>query len=222
MQVHLPPKTEHLKVMARAVWTLQIILLLSGCAAIQIAGEVDRGRRAYLEGRPDVALNDFLRAAEQDPGYRYINSILSQGVWTYVGRAYYATGKYSQARQALKKAHSLHKDDYLADLYLGLALAKEDQRQRALQEINAGLTGLRNWLDWVQKYDPDGWLWDPSGDLRREIDKDLALISGREFSWNELISTGEWLGRKFEEEIDLVRKDQFNMEQRDSDDNRDN
>jgi tetratricopeptide (TPR) repeat protein len=222
MKAHLPPKTERLKVMVRAVWTLQIFLLLSGCAAIQIAGEVDRGRRAYLEGHPDVALNDFLRAAEQDPGYRYINSILSQGVWTYVGRAYYETGKYSQARRALEKAHSLHKDDYLADLYLGLALAKEDQRQRGLQEIHAGLTGLRSWLDWVQQYDPEGWLWDPSGDLRREIDKDLAMISRREFSWNELISSGEWLGKKFEEEIDLVRRDQFNMEQRDSDDNRDN
>ena len=74
----------------------------------------------------------------------------------------------------------------------------------------------------MQKYDPDGWLWDPSGDLRREIDKDLALISGREFSWNELISSGEWLGKKFEEEIDLVRKDKFNMEQMGSDNNRDN
>ena len=221
MKANLPSKTEYLKILVHATCALQVFLLLAGCASIQVAGDVERGRRALLIGHPEVALNDFQRAAQQDPRYRYNNSILRQGVWTYVGRAYYDLGKFSEARQSLEKAQSLYKNDYLADLYLGLALAKEDNRQRALQQITAGLRGLRNWLDWVQQYDPDGWLWDPGGDLRSEINKDLEMISGREFSWNELISSGEWLGKKFEEEIDLVRRDQFREQQRDSDDSRD-
>jgi tetratricopeptide (TPR) repeat protein len=204
-----------------AVCSLQILLLLSGCVSFHVAGEVERGRRALLAGQPDAALTSFQRAAQLDPAYRYNYSILRQGVWTYVGKAYYESGKFSEARQALEKANSLHKDDYLANLYLGLVMANENQRPRALQEITAGLRRSREWLDYVQQYDSDGWLWDPGDDLRREIDKNLVLVSGKNFSWNELISSGERLGKKFEEQIDLVRRDQYYEQIRDSDDARD-
>ena len=221
VQLDTDVRTKQLNGLVHAVCALLILLSLSGCVSFQVAGEVERGRRALLAGHPDTALADFQRAAQSDPAYRYNASIFRQGVWTYVGKAYYETGKFSEARQALEKATSLYKNDYLANLYLGLALAKENHRQRALQEISAGLKGLRDWLDYVQQYDSEGWLWDPSGDLRKEIDKDLALTSDREFSWNELISSGEWLGKKFEEEIDLVRRDELNEQRRDSDDARD-
>ncbi len=35
------------------------------------------------------------------------------------------------------------------------------------------------------------------------------MIEGRDINWSELIARGEELGQEFEEEIDLVRRDQF-------------
>ena len=35
------------------------------------------------------------------------------------------------------------------------------------------------------------------------------MISGRDIDWKRLIADGEWLGRKVEEESDLVRRDEF-------------
>lgn len=39
--------------------------------------------------------------------------------------------------------------------------------------------------------------------------KDLEMISGKDIDWPELISSGEWLGRAIEEEIDRVREDRM-------------
>ena len=47
---------------------------------------------------------------------------------TYLGRAYYETGRDEEARTALEKAVSLNKDDSLAYLYLGLTLLRTGER----------------------------------------------------------------------------------------------
>jgi hypothetical protein len=64
-------------------------LLLSGCAAIQTAGEVQSGRRALLTHNPEQALGYFQKAAARSPDYRYVSHTLQQTVWTYLGRALY-------------------------------------------------------------------------------------------------------------------------------------
>src|SRR5207249_9469839 len=104
------PKSKLLKF---AICNLQFALfaLLSGCVAFQVGGEINQGRAELLYGDPKVALVHFQRAAELDPNYRLSYSIFPEGVWTYVGRAYYAAGRMPEARQALERARSREDDN---------------------------------------------------------------------------------------------------------------
>src|SRR5258705_10058132 len=72
-----------------------VFLLLPGCGTT--GGQIQAGRRDLLYGDPNNALSHFQRAAEQDPHYLYYGAF-PQGVWTYVGGAYYSTGRLSEAR----------------------------------------------------------------------------------------------------------------------------
>jgi len=192
------------------------LLMLSGCVTMQVLGEVQHGRQQLLFGNPNVALAHFQRAAEIDPDYRYNVSILSQGVWTYVGRAYYVAGKLPQARQALERARERYQDDDLAKLYLGLTLARDGDRARGLKEIAAGLGGLAAWFDYLDRYHPEARFWDPGRKTRAEIRSTLKWIEGKEFNWPELIAFGEQLGKKMEEEIDLALRQRRFEEDRDA------
>jgi tetratricopeptide (TPR) repeat protein len=114
-----------------------IVSFLSACA---VETKVQQGRMALLYGDPEVALGAFQSGAELDPDYLYF-SVFPQGIWTYVGRANYAAGKYPAARQALERAVSLHQEDSMAKLYLGLTLSRSGDRQSGLKEIEGGLRG---------------------------------------------------------------------------------
>src|SRR3990170_7958483 len=181
-----------------------LLFFLSACAA---ETNVQRGRMALLYGDPTVALASFQSAAELDPNYLYF-SVFPQVIWTYVGRAYYIAGKYPEARHALERAISLHKDDNMAKLYLGLNLARSGDRQSGLKEIEGGLRGLHEWLDYVNQYAAFsyGQYWDPTNEIRSEIQNSLTMISGKDIDWQKLIASGEWVGRKVEEEIDLAQQ----------------
>jgi len=194
---------------ATSLLTFWSLLLLSGCTSIQVASEVQTGRHVLLAGDPKVALLHFQRAAELDPDYLLNFSILDEGIWTYLGRAYYATGKLPEARQALERARSRHEEDHLAKLYLGLVLARDGERQKGLREIEAGLTGLAGWLDYIDRYRSDGRYWDPGRRLRNEIQRNLAMIQGRDINWAQLVSSGESLGKEFEAEVDFVQRDKY-------------
>jgi tetratricopeptide (TPR) repeat protein len=162
---------------------------------------------ALLYGDPEVAIGSFQGAAESDPNSLFF-SVLPQGIWTYVGRANYAAGRYAEARQALERAVSLHQEDSMARLYLGLTLAQSGDRQRAVNEIESGLRGLHEWLDDVNQYAASsyGQYWDPTNEIRFEIKNGLAMLSAKETDWRKLIASGEWVGRKMEEEIDVARR----------------
>ena len=194
------------------------ILLISGCASIQIAGEVQAGRYALLTENPDLALSHFQRAAEIDPNYITDFTPLEQGVWTYVGRAHYNTGKLPEARKALERARSRYEDDNLARLYLGLTLARDGDRDRGLKEMEAGLRGMHGWLEVITYNTSYGQFWDPGEEIRREIQTNLAMISGRDINWQRLIAGGEWVGEKMEEEIDLAERDETEELFQDGDD----
>ncbi len=185
---------------------LGFLLFFSGCASFQVGGDIQKGRLALLYGDPNVALEHFQRAAKSDPNYLLDFSIFDEGVWTYVGRAYYAMGKLPEAQKAFERARSLHRQDHLAKLYLGLVLVRDGDRPRGVREIETGLRGLADWLDYVERYETESRYWDPGLHLRKEIQRSLAMIESGDINWSHLIARGEQLGREFEEEIDESQK----------------
>ena len=194
------------------------LLVISGCTSFRVAGEVHTGRYALLKGKPEVAQSHFQRAAAMDPNYVYNFSPLEQSVWTYMGRAYYDSGKLPEARQALEKAVSKQEEDYLARLYLGLTMSRNGNRRTGLKEIEAGLKGVHDWLEHIESYTLYGEFWDPDRKIRSEIQTNLAMISGRDIDWQTLIHRGEWVGIQMEEEIDLARRDETYEHTMDGDD----
>jgi tetratricopeptide (TPR) repeat protein len=186
-----------------------LFVFLTGCTSLQIGGEVQSGRQALLKGNNEAALGYFYSAAQRDPSYVYATgSSPRQGVWSYVGRSEYLTGRLPQARQTLERALSANTDEDLTRLYLGLTLAREGDRQRGLKEIEGGMRGINNFLDYIsqaQRYSI-GQFWDPDRDIRSAIQSDLAMISGRDLDWQRLIADTEWLGIRMEEESDLARR----------------
>ena len=162
-----------------------------------------------LKGNNEAALGYFYSAAQSDPNYVYATgSSPRQGVWSYVGRSEYLTGRLPQARQTLERSLSANKDEDLTRLYLGLTLAREGDRQRGLKEIEGGMRGINNFLDYInqaQRYSI-GQFWDPDRDIRSAIQSDLAMISGRDLDWQRLIADTEWLGIRMEQESDLARR----------------
>lgn len=188
-------------------WSLAFIL--SGCAGFQAAGEIQGGRNDLIAGRAESALPRFQRAVAIIPNYIMDFGTFREGAWTYIGRAYYDMGKLPEAHQALERALSLDKEDNLARLYLGLTLAREGDRAQGLSEMQSALRDIHDWLDWIEVHTSYGIYWDPLRQIRNEIKNDLAAIASKEFDWQKLIDSGETLGKKMEEEIDLARRDEI-------------
>jgi tetratricopeptide (TPR) repeat protein len=203
----------------KTVWMLLLLLAsISACTSLQVGGEVAAGRHALLTGNNEAALAYFQSAAQKDPSYKY-GTALQQGILSYVGRSEYATGRLPQARQTLEKALATNKDEDIARLYLGLTLARSGDRQRGLKEIEGGMRGINNWLEYITEAHrfSFGQFWDPALAIRKAIQGDLAMISGREFDWQKLIADGEWIAMQMEEEGDKARRDESRERARDSD-----
>jgi tetratricopeptide (TPR) repeat protein len=186
-----------------------LLVFLAGCASLQTGGEVQWGRQALLEGKNEAALGYFYSAARMDPNYVYATgSSPKQGVWSYVGRSEYLTGRLPQARQTLERALSANQQEDIARLYLGLTLAREGDRQRGLKEIEGGMRGINSFLDYISQAQrfSIGQFWDPDRDIRSAIQGNLAMISGRDLDWQRLTVNTEWLGIRMEQESDLARR----------------
>lgn len=183
-------------------------LVISGCAAMRVAGQVQSGRQALLAGNMERALVSFQQAADNNPDYIYESMYFRQSVWNYLGRSQYALEMLEPARQSFERALAVYPDDYLARIYLGLILARTDDRSRALKEIQNGMRGLYDWLEYVERSRPLMAYWDPLREIRSELEKSLAMIDGRDIDWDSLIATGEWLGKRMEEEIEAARRDE--------------
>ncbi|HEY1371381.1 MAG TPA: tetratricopeptide repeat protein [Candidatus Binatia bacterium] len=194
----------------KPILLLAILALLalgfSSCVTAQ--GEIQTGRKELLYGDPNAAVVHFQNAAAARPDTVHF-SLLPQSAWTYVGRAYYETGRLPEARQALERGVARSSDDSLARLYLGLTLAREGDRPGGLKNIESGLIGINDWLDWLERSQPFtlGIYWDPRKEIRGEIRTQLAMI-GPSMNWPQLIAGGEWVGRQMEEEIDRARFDE--------------
>ena len=187
---------------------LSLSVLLAACATFQGAGDIAQGREAMFAGNNQAALGYFQAAEQVDPNYIF-GTELQEGVLSYLGRAQYLTGNYAQARQTLEKAVSQDKDDNVARLYLGLAWARQGNRQKGLQDIDAGMKGIYDFVDYITdtfrfSYGRD---WDPGRDIRSAIERDRAMIASGKIDWSTLIANGESIAMKIEQEPDIVRRE---------------
>jgi tetratricopeptide (TPR) repeat protein len=162
--MRLNTKKEITKKMISFLSLLLLSVLLSACAATRGAEDVVQGREALLAGDYQSALGYFQQADQVDPNYIY-GAELREGVSSFVGRAQYLTGNYPQARQTLQKALSQHRTENLARLYLGLTYYRLGDQKAALTNIQAGMNGINNWLEYLnmnfaQEF---GQGWDPGG-----------------------------------------------------------
>src|SRR5262245_55803970 len=196
-----------------------LFVFFTGCATIQSAGDVQYGRQALLGGSNEAALGYFYSAAQRNPNYIYrTGSSPTQSVWSYVGRTEYLTGRIPQARQTWERALSTKQPEDITRLYLGLTLAREGDRARGLKEIESGMRGINNFLDYINqaKRFNIGQFWDVDRDIRRAIQSDLAMISGKDVDWQRLTADTEWLGIRMEQESDLARRQEAFENSRDS------
>src|SRR5262245_14799748 len=203
----------------RQLGLFSLLVFLAGCTSLQIGGEVQSGRQALLKGDNERALGYFYSAAQKDPNYVYATgSSPKQSVWSYVGRSEYLTGRFPQARQTLERALASRQQEDIAKLYLGLTLAREGDRQRGLTQIEDGMRGITNFLDYINQAQrfSIGQYWDPGRDIRSAIQNDLAMISGKDLDWQRLVADTEWLGIRMEQESDLARRQEAQARQRES------
>jgi len=114
------------------------------------------------------------------------------------------------------KELSIYPDDYLAQLYLGLTLIRSGE-DSGYKELASGMKGLYDWLEYKNRTMPFTAFWDPRGEIRSELLKDLDQLSGKDINRSQLVSSAEWIGQRMEVEIDLVRRDERRLYDRDSD-----
>ena len=185
---------------------VSLTILLAGCATIQGSGDVDQGRQALLEGNYKRALGLFQDAEKVDPKYLY-GTELREGVSSFLGRTQYLTGNYTQARQTLERALSRHRSDNVARLYLGLTMYRLGDQKAALTNIQRGMQGIYNFLQYINtnfryEYGKD---WDTGGTIEGGIKSNLAMISSGKIDWPQLIADGERLGIGIEQEEENFR-----------------
>ena len=182
---------------------LSALIYLSSCASLQVAGDVQSGRNALQTGRANDAVGYLMRAADLDPTYR-IPSRVREGVLTYLGRAYYETGRDKEALTTLEKAVSIHPDDALAHLYLGLTLLRTGDGDRGRKEIEGGLKSIHETIEYIAADPIHGLAWDSGRSIRRDIESALTNKSDN----NQLVIAAQRIGKDFDEEIDRARRDE--------------
>ncbi len=204
-----------MKIKSVAVW-LSLLGSLSACSSLQVGGEFASGRNALLTGNNEAALAYFRSAAQKDPNY-YYGLDLKQGILSYVGRSEYAVGRLPEARQTLEKALVANQDENITRIYLGLTLARSGEQQRGAKEIESGMQGLYNFLEYINQRSrfSSGQYWDPAREIRREIQGTLLAARNQQVDWPSVIARGEQVSKRMEEEIDRAAREQRFFETRD-------
>ena len=177
------------------------LLYFSSCSAVST--DVAAGRNALQTGRPNDAVGYLRRAADLDPDYKTLSRV-PERVLTLLGRAYYETGNDNEARKTLEKAVSMHRDDPLAHLYLGLTLLRSGERERGRKEVESGLKAIDDTLEYIAADRVFGFYWDPGMTIRNDVKKSLAAM----LNDNDLALAAQYIGREFDEEIDRARRDE--------------
>jgi len=195
------------------IYSLLIVFLFAGsCATIQVSTDVQSGRNALKLNQPKEALIHFEAAAVQDPNYTTRFTLLNTGIWTYVGRAYYAIGEKDKALASLKRGKKSSSDDYIGRIYLGLVMAQTGNAREGKSELEAGLKGLAAWFESLPGTGEKGQLWDPDHHIANGISQILKQVQVARPDWQGIATNVEWLGEALEEEIENVRDD-YNRQQ---------
>jgi tetratricopeptide (TPR) repeat protein len=160
------------KTCSMLIWLISA-LNLAGCSGFIVGQQVQAGRNALQSGRPESALAFLVPAAETDPNYT-IPYRFPESVLTYLGRAYYETAKYPEARDVLQKAVGGKRNDNLAKVYLGLTLMRLGQEQQGRKEVEDGLRGIHDDLEFIAADNVNGIYWDPARSIRSGIESALA------------------------------------------------
>jgi tetratricopeptide (TPR) repeat protein len=184
-----------------------MIWFFSACDSFRTSGQFASGRRAFLVKNYEEALRHFQKVANKSPGYVFRSGGFRETVWTYIGRCQYQLGQLADARFSLERALAAEGDDYLARVFMGVTLARRGDDANGFREIERGLKGLLEWIEYENSRDPSESFWDPSYQIRKEITEGLAMISAKKPDRQKLIESAEWIGMKIEDEIDQVRRD---------------
>jgi tetratricopeptide (TPR) repeat protein len=185
---------------------LVMVFFLAGCDSFRVAGQFAAGRRAFVAKNYEDALTYFHRAAQRNPNYVFESELYRQGIWNYIGRAQYHTGRTADARQSLERALSINRDDHLARIYLGVVRARGGDTANGAKDIEAGMKSLYEWLEDYESSRPFEAFWDPGREIRSAIVKHLAMIAADRIDWPTLLATSEWLGERMEYEIEELRR----------------
>jgi tetratricopeptide (TPR) repeat protein len=184
-----------------------MVWFLSACDSFWTSGQFASGRRAFVVKNYQEALAYFRKVADKKPGYVFQSMHFRESVWTYLGRCLYYLGNLAEARQSLERAITEHGDDQLARVFLGLTLRRQDDDANGNRQMERGLQGLNDWIEYENGRDPAKSFWDPSRQIRQEIARSLAMISDNRADRQTLIESVEWIGLKIEDEVDHVRRD---------------
>lgn len=117
----------------------------------------------------------------------------------------------TESESQLRKAGA---DDFLLDEIrkiraeaLKQRKTNESQLGQSTKELASALTEIRDQLDYLNNT-RTGIFWDPNKEIRSQIQTGLSLLSTPRPDWQKVFSTGELVGQKLEEEIDLVRREE--------------
>jgi tetratricopeptide (TPR) repeat protein len=190
------------------VW---LTIFFSGCGGTGFQGgsDVAQGRQALFRGDYPTALDHFRSAENAGPNYVF-GTELREGVLSFLGRAQYLNGQLPQARTTLQQALAQHKSDNAARLYLGLTLARENDRKAAVADIESGLKGMRELINYIANTSSNsfGSFWDSNGSLRKSITANLTMVAGGNFDWPTLIANCETVAMNYEQVEDRANQDQ--------------
>jgi tetratricopeptide (TPR) repeat protein len=81
----------------------------------------------------------------------------------------------------------------------------ETQLGEQAKELTTAMRAIRDQIDFLNSTRP-GMFWDPNNEIRAQIQTGLSLLSTPQPDWQKVLSTGEWVGQRLEEEIDLARR----------------
>jgi tetratricopeptide (TPR) repeat protein len=180
--------------------------LISACDYFRTGGQFAAGRRAFLAKNYGAALDYFEKVAEAKPNYLFEAVNFRASVWTYLGRCQYHLDKLADARYSLERALTANGDDYLARIFMGLTLTRAGDDANGVREMERGLKGLHDWIEYENSRDPVKAFWDPRSEMRKEIGDALTIISGKKPDRQKLIASAEWIGQTMEDEIEQVRR----------------
>ena len=158
------------------LFSLAFILTVAGCSG----GRFQAGRQALLRGNSETTVGYLSTAAEQEPNYVNVIQNYRESVWTYLGRAQYETKRYPEARRSLEKAVALNRDEGMALLYLGLTEMRSGDSSQGAKQLGSGLKSIEEWIEYMNRTRPFQDSWDPTRRIRKQIDQDLATLSGRD------------------------------------------